>query len=125
MLLTVSEGVDSFVQLCTILVIFILVLAATWFATRWIANVQNGQNMRGGNVEVVETYRLTVNKYIQIVKVGEKYLAIAVCRDTVTMLTEIPAEQIQVSDKSGRAIPDFKKMLEMAKRKDDNRKNEE
>lgn len=125
MLLTVSESMDSFLQLCTVLFIFVFVLAVTWFATRWIANIQNGQNIRGANIEVVETYRLTANKYIQIVRAGEKYLAIAVCKDTVTMLAEIPGGQIRLSDKTDRGMPDFKKVFEMAKRKDDNRKNEE
>ncbi len=125
MLLTVSGSMDSFLQLCTVLFIFVFVLAVTWFATRWIANIQNGQNIHGANIEVVETYRLTANKYIQIVRAGEKYLAIAVCKDTVTMLAEIPDGQIRLPDKTGGGMPDFKKVFEMARRKDDNRKNEE
>ncbi len=125
MLLTVSEGMDSFLQFCTVLFIFVFVLAITWAATKLIANVQNGQCVHGANIEVIETYRLAANKYIQIIKAGEKYLAIAVCKDTVTMLAEIPAGQIHVPDRQGGAMPDFKKMLEMARRKDDNRKNEE
>ena len=116
---------DSFLQLCTVLFIFVLVLVITWAATKLIANMQNGQSVHSANIEVIETYRLTANKYIQIIKTGEKYLAIAVCKDTVTMLAEIPAGQVHVPDRQGSAMPDFKKILEMARRKDDNRKNEE
>ncbi len=125
MLLAISKDMDSFLQLCTVLIIFVFVLAVTWAATKWIANVQNGQAAQGGNIEVIETYRLTANKYIQIVRAGEKYLAIAICKDTVTMLAEIPAGQIRLADKPAGTVPDFKKLLEMARRKDDNRKNEE
>lgn len=125
MLLTVSSGMDSFLQFCTVLFIFVLVLLITWTATKLIANLQNGQSVYSANIEVIETYRLTTNKYIQIVKTGEKYLAIAVCKDTVTMLAEIPAGQIHLPDRQGGVMPDFKKMLEMARRKDNNRKNEE
>ncbi len=125
MLLTVSNGIDSFLQFITVLFIFVLVLLLTWVATKWIANVQNGRNIQGANIEVIETYRLTTNKYIQIIRTGEKYLAIAVCKDTVTILAEIPDGQIHLPDKQVGAMPDFKKMLEMARRKDENRKNEE
>lgn len=116
---------DSFLQLCTVLFLFVLVLFVTWFATKWVARVQGGVNARNANIEVVETYRLTTNKYIQIVRAGEKYLAVAVCKDTVTFLAEIPAEQIHLPEKQAAAMPDFKKILEMARGKDNNRKNEE
>lgn len=114
MLLTLSSGMNSFLQFSTVLIIFIFVLAITWVATKWIANVQSGKSL-GMNIEAVETYRLTANKYIQIVRTGEKYLAIAICKDTVTMLTEIPADQIHISDKSENVMPDFKKIFEKAK----------
>lgn len=125
MLLTISNDMNSFLQFCTVLFIFVLVLGITWVATKWIAHVQNGQTAHSTNIEVIETYRLTANKYIQIVRTGEKYFAVAICKDTVTMLTEIPAEQIHLPDKSAGTMPDFKKIFEMAKWKDNNRKNEE
>lgn len=124
MLLTLSNDMNSFLQLCTILIIFVFVLAITWAATRWIANIQEGRAC-GSNIEVIETYRLTANKYIQIIRIGEKYLAVAVCKETVTMLEEIPAQQIHVPDKTVGAVPDFKKILEKAKIMDKNRKNKE
>lgn len=124
MLLTVSNGMNSFLQLITILIIFVFVLLITWVATKWIANVQ-GEKTGGTNVEVIETSRLTANKYIQIIRAGEKYLAIAVCKDTVTMLAEIPAEQIHLAEKQTGSIPDFKKIFEKARKVDNNQKKEE
>lgn len=124
MLLTISSSMNSFIQFCTVLIIFVFVLAVTWVATKWIANIQNGKTS-GFNIEVIETYRLTANKYVQIIRTGEKYLAVAVCKDTVTMLAEIPAEQIQLPEKSANTMPDFKKILEKAKIMDKNRENEE
>lgn len=124
MLLTISNDMNSFLQLCTVLLIFIFVLVITWVATKWIANVQSGKTY-GTNIDVIETYRLSSSKYIQIVRAGEKYLAIAVCKDTVTMLTEIPVEQILLPDKSANTMSDFKKIFEKAKIVDKKRKNEE
>lgn len=110
MLLTVSNGMNSFLQFCTVLLIFVFVLFITWIATKWIANYQGGR-MGGTNIEVIETYRLTANKYIQIIRTGEKYLAVAICKDTVEMLTELPAEQIHLPDRPADSMPDFKKIL--------------
>lgn len=124
MLLAVSSSMNSFLQFCTVLFIFVFVLFVTWAATRWIANFQQGRSI-GTNVEVIETHRLTANKYIQIIRTGEKYLAVAVCKDTVTMLAEIPAEQIHLPDRPVDSMPDFKKIFEKAKMLDKNQRNEE
>lgn len=124
MLLTVSNGMNSFLQFCTVLLIFLFVLAVTRAATKWIANFQ-GTKIGGTNIEVVETYRLSASKYIQIIRTGEKYLAVAVCKDTVTMLTEISAEQIHLPERPADSMPDFKKIFEKAKILDKNQRNEE
>lgn len=84
---------DSYAQFITVLVIFVLVLAVTAFVTRWIANYQKQQNANL-NVEVIETTQIGANKYIQIVRLGKTYKAIAVCKDTVTCLGEVPEEQL-------------------------------
>lgn len=51
--------------------------------------------MSGTNVEVIETFRLSQNKLVQILRLGESYVAVAVCKDTVTVLREIPAEELK------------------------------
>ena len=107
MLLAVSR-VDSYAQLMTVLVIFLFVLALTWFVTRWIAGYQKGKSTNT-NMELLESFRLSNNKYIQIVRIGNKYLALAVCKDTVTMLTEIPEEELKLSE--GTSMAGFKDIL--------------
>ncbi|MBR5336931.1 MAG: flagellar biosynthetic protein FliO [Lachnospiraceae bacterium] len=88
-----SSTLESVVQLVGIILIFIFVLAATFLTTRWIANYQR-TTTKNRNIRVVETCRLTTNKYIQIVQVGEKYLAIAVAKDTITVLAELGEDEI-------------------------------
>ncbi len=121
MLLTVSNSTNSYLQFLTVLIIFVFVLGITWFFTRWMANLQKGRTY-GANIEVIETYKITANKYIQIIKTGDKYLAIGIGKDTITMLAEIPAEQIHLPDKAGDTMPDFKKIFEKAKIMDKDRK---
>ncbi|GFI64704.1 hypothetical protein IMSAG185_00294 [Lachnospiraceae bacterium] len=102
---------DSYAQFITVLAVFVLVLAVTAAVTKWIAGYQK-QQCANMNIEVIEMTRITNNKYIQIVRVGETYLAIAVCKDTVTLLGEIPEEQLNRGD-SGQGFH-FREFLDKA-----------
>ena len=99
MLLVSSTGrISSFFQLIGVLVIFVLVLVATYFTTRFVAGYQKNQ-VTGKNMRVVETLRIAQNKFLQIVKVGEKYLVLSVGKDEVRLIAEIPPEEIKVMDR--------------------------
>ena len=98
MILTISGRADSYVQFMTVLILFLLVLAVTYFVTKWMAGYQRGR-VSNANMEVLETISLTSNKYIQLIRIGQKYLAVAICKDTVTMLTEIPEQDRQSTKK--------------------------
>jgi flagellar protein FliO/FliZ len=62
-------------------------------------------------MEIVETLRMANNKYLQIVRVGQKYLAVAVCKDSVTMLTEIPKDDLCFSEGNSGGLSGFKDVL--------------
>ena len=90
----IMTGTESIAQLIAILFVFVLVLGATAFTTKWIANYQKQQNI-GSNIELLDALRLNNNKYLQIVRVGSKYIALAVCKDTVTVLCELSADELK------------------------------
>ncbi len=119
MMVLLTGRADSYLQLITVLVVFVLVLGVTALVTRWIANYQKQQNVNV-NVEVIETTRIAGNKYVQVLRIGEIYVAIAVCKDTVTQLCQIPKEQLR-SDKSAQGSflksAGFKELLDKAARK--------
>lgn len=108
--MTVLLSAGSYGQFVTVLVIFVLVLGVTAWVTKWMAQYQKTQN-GDANIEVVETVRITANKYLQLVRAGEKYMVIAVCKDTVTMLGEVPAEQLHLKERSADGLS-FKDLLE-------------
>lgn len=111
MLLALSDRrTDSYVQLVTVLLLFVFVLAVTAFVTKWIGGYQKGRSV-GTNMELVEALRLSNNKYVQIVRIGRKYLALAVCKDTVTMLSEIPEEDLHFPEGSTGSALGFKDVL--------------
>ena len=103
-----AGGYDSFLDLITVLLIFVFVIAITLFTTKYVANYQKVQNA-GKNIEVLETYRISQSKYIQIVKIGEKYVAIAVSKDTVTLLTALEETDISINDmvNEGKSFKDI------------------
>lgn len=111
-----TSGVNSFIQLLAVVAIFILVLVITYFSTRWVANFQKTK-MDGSNIKVLETMRISNTKYLQIVKIGSKCFAIAVCKDSVTYLGDLKEEELvfdQVSAKS--QSESFKAILDKFKK---------
>ena len=113
MLLSLVDPVSSSAQFITVLLIFLFVVAITYFTTRYIAGYQKNL-IRTGNMELVESLRISNNKYLQIVKTGNKYLVIAVCKDTVTFLTELEESELIISQEEAVGL-DFKGLLEKAK----------
>ena len=121
MLLVSTSKIDSVAQLLTVILLFIVVLGATWLTTRYVAGVQKGK-MKGSNFEVVDTFRLTQNKYVQILRIGKKYMAVAICKDTVTVLRELDESEIVFhdSDLSMKAVS-FEDIFNKAKDFTDNK----
>lgn len=107
MLLT---GMDSYAQLITVLVVFVVVLAITAAVTKYIARYQKTQGS-GSNIEVLETAQIAAGKYIQLVRLGGTYAAIVVCKDTVTMLCQVPEDQIARKEQLGEPGVKFKELL--------------
>ena len=78
--------------------------------------------MKGSNFEVIDTFRLTQNKYVQILRIGKKYMAVAICKDTVTVLRELDESEIVFhdSDLSKKAVS-FEDIFNKAKDFTDNK----
>ncbi len=124
MVLTISSGVESVIQFITVLLIFVFVLGITYFTTRYVAGIQK-EKYKTGNMELVETLRISNNKYLQIVRAADKFYCIAVCKDTVTMLGEIQKENIVFYENSVNSNLNFQDIFEKIKQKQlDNRKQD-
>lgn len=114
MLNILASGWESIAQLFTVLLIFIFVLILTYLTTRFIGNYQKSQITKG-NIQVIETYKITANKFIQVVKIGEKYMAIAISKENITMLTELSEENLILAEPDAMNQEGFKELLERAK----------
>lgn len=116
---SMSSRFEAFAQLLTLFIIFILVLAITYYVTRFVGNYQKGK-MAGSNISILETMRISNSKYIQVVKIGCKVFAIAVSKDTVTYLCELNEDELVYNEtSSGKVMMNsegFKEILEKFKK---------
>ena len=116
---SMSSRIEAFAQLLTLLIIFIFVLAVTYYVTRLVGNYQKNK-LSGSNINILETMRIANNKYIQIVKIGSRVFAIAVAKDTVSYLCELDEDElIYKESSSGKMLinnDNFKEILEKFKK---------
>ena len=116
---SMSSRIEAFAQLLTLLIIFIFVLAVTYYVTRFVGNYQK-YKLSGSNINILETMRIANNKYIQIVKIGSRVFAIAVAKDTVSYLCELDEDElIYKESSSGKMLinnDNFKEILEKFKK---------
>ena len=119
-----TSEMDSVIQFITVLLIFVFVLGITYFTTRYVAGIQK-EKYKTGNMEVIETLRISNNKYLQIVRAADKYYCIAVCKDTITMLGEIQKENMVFYENGVNANLNFQDIFERIKQKQpDSRKQD-
>jgi len=112
----VSGAIDSAAQLVTLILIFAFVLALTYFTTKFVGGYQK-EKMAGSNIHVLETMGIANGKYIQIVKIGKKYFAIAVCKDSISYLCELDGEDLIYNNEStGSHSDSFKAILDKLKK---------
>ena len=113
-----EADVTSIAQFVTVLIIFLGVLALTYYVTKWTANFQKGK-LGGGNIEVLESVRIAPDKYIQIVRVADKYMAIAIGKESVTHLADLDEEQILMGKEPAGLKMSFEELFEKVKEKKD------
>ena len=89
-----TSSLESFIQLITVLIIFIFVLVLTYFTTRWMAGIQKGRSFNK-NLRIVETINVGNNKMISIVEIGKKYIAVSIGKDEVNFLTELSRDDLK------------------------------
>lgn len=83
----------SFIKLIMLLIVFILILVGSYYFTKWYGKSGMLKN-KSQNVNIVESFPLGPGKQVCILKLGEKYIAVAVCKDQVTVLTELEEDQL-------------------------------
>lgn len=115
--------IESALKLVGALIVFILILMASYIVTKWIGKaslLKSGTS----NIKVIETFRLSQNNFIQIVKIGTKYVALGISKEHIEVLTELGEDELDLfspehSQASSGANIDFKEVLSRITKKKD------
>ena len=123
------SSLDNFVQLITVLIIFVFVLILTYFTTRWMAGVQKGRSFNK-NLRIVETIHVGNNKMISIVETGKKYIVVSIGKDEVNYLTELSTDDLKdfsfMNSENTKVQPDtFAEIIDRLKKNYSNRSKNE
>lgn len=113
-LAALPDRAESFTQFLTVILVFIFVLGLTYLTTRFVGSYQKSKSA-GRNIEVIETCKVTNGKYLQIVKIGEKYVVVGIGKDSITSICELSAGDIKEADASGMADYSFRSILDKAR----------
>ena len=93
MLILTATAVESVIELIGLILIFAVVLVACYFTTKFVAGKQMSQK-RLGNFEVIETYAIAQNKYLQLMRMGSKYIVISITKDAIHVVTELEESDV-------------------------------
>lgn len=113
-----SSG-ESLLQLLGLLVLFIIILIACYFVTRWVAGIGQGTESTS-NIRIIETHKITPNKYIQIVRIAGEYVAIAISKDNVTFLCKLDEDNINLMPVKPMEFKSFKDVFAKIRKDDSN-----
>ena len=92
-----QSALSSFFKLVLLLIAFILILVASYYVTKWYAK-SGFVKKQTTNMEVIDTYSMGPNRQICIMRIGQKYIAVSVCKEHIRFLTEIPEEQLELPE---------------------------
>ena len=106
--LLASARTSEYAQFVTLLIVFIFVLWLCAVVAKWMGSYQKQQGC-SANAEVIDTIRIAQGKWIQIIRVGNKYKAVAVCKDTVTYLGDVDESELKfkTSDEKKSVFSEF------------------
>jgi flagellar protein FliO/FliZ len=105
---------DSIWQLMGLVLLLIVILAAAYFTSKFVGGIKLGQ-MKNSNFKIIDSYRISPNKALQIIKIGNKFVVISICKDTINYITELDESEVQVRDIGEKQNQSFKQILEKLK----------
>ncbi len=91
--LPVYNSSKSWFELLGLLLLFIFIVVGCYFTTRFVANKQLRQK-KYNNFKVIDTYRITQNKFLQIVQIGTRYVVISITKDNISFIAEVYEEEL-------------------------------
>ena len=120
--LMLSSSLESFLKLISVLFVFVVVLAITYFATHWMGGYHKTR-MKSKNLQVIETIPAGANKMIALIKAGTVYLVVSVGKDEIHHLATLQEDQLtdfsfmMENENMGAGIESFQEIFGQLKEK--------
>jgi len=113
-------------QVVYFVLVFAAVIALTIVVTKWIAGARYRRGS-AGNMQVIESIAVGQQVYLQLVRMGDKYVVIGVTRSSVTFVCEVGEDQVSLPDNKamgdGVVVERFEKYLRSFRESKDESKN--
>ena len=103
-----TNNVLELLGLCLLLVI---ILFAAYYTSKFVGRYKLGQ-LKDSNISVIEAYRISTNKMLQIVKIGNKYVVIGVSKDNITVITELDESEDWIHEDNEGEKQSFRQILD-------------
>ena len=116
-LMRTSGTIGSLAQIFGMLVAFALIVAAAYFVSKYFGKYAL-KAKENSNIKVVETSRITVDKYLQIIDVNGQYFLIGISKNNINLISEIDSDRIKACTPKEIEKFSFKEFLEKAKSKE-------
>lgn len=107
---------DSLLELLGLILLLIIILVAAYYTTRFVAKIKLGK-LQHSNFEVIDTYRINQSKALQIVKIGTRYVVIAIGKDSVSFIMELQETELNSIDSEQGEKSNFKQIFEVIRKK--------
>ena len=107
---------DNVWQLIGLILLLIIILIAAYYTSKFVGGIKLGQ-LKYSNFKIVDTYRISPNKAMQIVQVGNKFIVIAIGKDTIQYITELDESEVQLKEIKTENNLNFKQILDKVRNK--------
>lgn len=106
-----SSRLESIGQLICVFLLFLFVLFLAYVAARITGSMQSNMLNKNSNIKIIEVYRITNNKLIEIVQIGNHYYALAVGKDEINTICRLDDDEVLLHESKVEPI-NFKNILE-------------
>lgn len=107
---------DNILQLLGLCIILVLILIAAYYTSRFVGKYKMGQ-LINSNFEVIEVYRISNSKMLQLVRMADKYVVLGITKDHITYITELDKDKILTHEVKEGEKPSFRQIIEKLKSK--------
>ena len=107
---------EGIVSAAGTLLLVVVILALCYVATRKIGKIQLGMGAGGGKyISILDRQALGQDKAVALVKVGDRYLLLGIAVSQVSLLAEVPCDEVTEEGSEKQEAIDFNSIMEKLK----------